>query len=71
MTYTRVSSSNIAAVAYDATTSTLAVRFHSGDEYHYFNVPETEYQGLLRASSVGGYMDRNIKKRGYNYAQVR
>jgi hypothetical protein len=47
----RVSSSNVRAVGYDAEEQILEVEFHSGSIYHYFNVPEYKYEGLMRASS--------------------
>lgn len=34
-----VVSSNIAAIGYDQSTSTLEVRFKNGGIYHYHNVP--------------------------------
>lgn len=71
MTYTRVSSSNIAAVGYESSTSTLGVQFLNGSEYHYNNVPSHHHSGLLNASSVGSYFDEHIKKGGYSYRKVR
>ena len=71
MKYVRVSSSNIEAVGYEEATQTLGVRFMGGGEYHYFRVPETVYNGLLSASSVGRYFDGYVKKAGYRCQQVR
>jgi hypothetical protein len=65
-----VSSSNVAAVGYDDLSTTLYVRFLSGQTYAYLNVPKQHYIGLLNASSVGTYLDRNIKKGGYQYKKV-
>lgn len=66
----RVSSSNVRAVGYDPEEQILEVEFHSGSIYHYFNVPEHKYVGLMRASSKGGYLNDHIKNI-YRYRQVR
>jgi KTSC domain len=70
MNYVSVSSSNIAAVAYEPETSTLGIRFHHGGEYHYLGVPEEIFVGLQSASSVGSYFDQYVKKAGYSYSKV-
>ena len=62
-----VSSSNVHSVGYDKNTSTLYVKFHSGQTYAYYFVPEFHYTRLLNASSVGSYLDTYIKKGGYTY----
>ena len=66
----RVSSSNVRAVGYDAEEQILEVEFHSGSIYHYFNVPEHKYEGLMRAASKGGYLNDHIKN-VYRYRQIR
>jgi hypothetical protein len=66
----RVSSSNVRAVGYDAEEQILEVEFHSGSIYHYFNVPEYKYGGLMRASSKGGYLNDHIKST-YRYRQIK
>ncbi|MDN4600028.1 KTSC domain-containing protein [Paenibacillus sp. F6_3S_P_1C] len=70
MNWTSVSSSNLDAVAYDDSTSTLFVRFNNGGEYSYANVPQSKYAGLLSASSHGSYFDAHIKKGGYSYRKL-
>ena len=70
MEYVAVSSSTIAGVGYDPDSATLGVRFHSGMEYHYFQVPKEVLDGFLSASSCGGYLDQYVKKAGYAYARV-
>ena len=70
MDYQPVSSSTVAAVGYDDATSTLGVTFIKGGVYHYHGVPRTIFEGLLNASSVGGYLDANVKKAGYPYSKV-
>lgn len=64
-----VSSSNVATVGYDQNTMTLEVEFTSGSVYQYFDVPETEHINLVNASSVGKYLNNNIKK-NYRYSQI-
>jgi len=59
----RVSSTNVRSIGYDAGTGTLEVEFHSGGIYQYFDVPETVYAVLMRASSKGRYLNDHIKDR--------
>lgn len=70
MDYVAVSSSNLSAIAYDAETSTLGVRFLNGSEYQYHGVPKDVYDGFFTASSVGRYYDQNVKKAGYPYSKA-
>lgn len=56
-----VSSSNIAAVGYDAENQTVYVQFLNGSTYAYRGVPEHEFENLLTAPSVGSYLNRNFK----------
>ena len=62
-----VSSSNINSIGYEGTT--LYVRFHSGGLYAYFDVPISEYNGLMSASSHGSYLAAHIKGR-YRYQRI-
>ena len=64
-----VSSSNVASVGYDDATSTLYVKFLSNSTYIYKGVPSLEFEGLLNASSVGSYLNRNIKNL-YPYERI-
>lgn len=64
-----VSSSNIAAVGYDAENQTVYVQFLNGSTYAYKGVPEHEYVALQTASSVGSYLNRNFKN-VYPYEKV-
>ena len=59
---TAVQSSNLAAIDYDWS-GTLTIAFHSGGVYAYYNVPYSEYDGLINASSHGGYFHAHIKNR--------
>lgn len=71
MDYIPVKSSLIVALAYDATSRALGVRFTSGKEYRYFNVPAALYRALLDASSVGGLFERMVKQAGYDFERIR
>jgi hypothetical protein len=64
-----VSSSNVAAVGYDPNTQTLQVEFNSGSIYQYFDVPQTIYEALISAESVGKFLNAQIKGY-YRYAKV-
>jgi hypothetical protein len=66
---TPVSSSNLASVGYDSETQMLRIEFRSGSVYEYSGVPETEYQGLMDASSKGHYFHQYIKDR-YGYSKI-
>ena len=66
----RVVSANVHSVGYDAGAGTLEVEFTSGSVYQYFDVPESEYEGLMSAGSKGRYFNRNIKD-CYAYGQVK
>ncbi len=54
-----VSSSNIRSVGFD--NGTLEIEFNRGGIYQYYNVPETIYQSLIAAQSVGKYFQAHIK----------
>ncbi|MET8542630.1 KTSC domain-containing protein [Kitasatospora sp. NPDC004799] len=65
-----VQSSNLAAVGYESNEGVLEVHFKNGAVYQYLNVPVLVHQGLMVASSKGGYLDRFVKKAGYRYVRV-
>ncbi len=69
MQMTNVESSNIQAVGYDESSSTLQIEFKNGAMYQYFDVPENVFTALRDADSVGGYLARNIKGT-YRYSKV-
>lgn len=69
MNRTPVSSSNVVSVGYDPNTLTLEVEFKGNSVYQYFDVPEAVYQELMQASSIGQYLNANIKQ-SYRYAKV-
>lgn len=69
MNRTPVNSSDAASVGYESSTMTLEIEFNSGSIYQYFDVPETIYQDLMRASSVGRFIHTNIKNK-YRYIKL-
>jgi len=52
----------IAHMDYEPTTQTLTIRFVSGVEYEYLNVPEEVYQALKTSREKGVYLNQHIKK---------
>lgn len=64
-----VVSSNVAEIGYDAATMTLEVAFKNGTVYQYFDVPESLYQELMRAESVGKVLNAQIKN-SYRYMKI-
>jgi len=70
MNRTPVTSSNIRSIGYDPQSSILEIEFTSGDIYQYFDVPESIYQGLLRAVSPGRFLNINVVRYGYRYKKV-
>lgn len=69
MNWIPVNSSNLSAVAYDAATSTLYIRFNSSGAYAYYNVPQNVYNGLMSAGSHGEYHAAFIKN-NYRYKRL-
>lgn len=70
MDYVPVSSTNIAAIAYDGEGRILGVRFAQGGEYWYHGVPGSVYQGFVGAESKGRYFGEVVRNR-YACAKVR
>lgn len=64
-----VSSSNVAAVGYDAENHAVHVRFLDGSLYAYKGVTEQEFENLRTAASVGSYLNRNYKN-VYPYERI-
>ena len=69
MDRTPVSSSNLASVGYEAKSLTLEIEFGSGAVYQYFDVSESEWQGLMQASSHGTYFNAHVRN-NYRYAKL-
>lgn len=56
-----VNSSAIRAVGYDG--YTLTVEFHNGRVYEHPGVPDSVFEGLVRAASKGAFYSRYIRGR--------
>jgi hypothetical protein len=55
-------STAISAASHNPTTGRLTIWFTSGGQgYDYFGVPDSVFQGLLQASSPGGYFNDYIR----------
>lgn len=65
-----VESSNLKTVGYDKVAKTLAVEFHHGGVYEYYDVPAPVYERLLAAESKGKYFYAYIKG-VYAYEKIR
>jgi hypothetical protein len=65
---TAVQSSDLAAVDYDWS-GTLTIEFHSGGVYEFYQVPPSEYEGLMNAHSHGKYFHACIKNQ-YDYQRI-
>lgn len=65
-----VVSSNLRSVGFEDASQTLEVEFNSGWLYHYFGVPRSVADGLMRASSKGTYLHLFVKSR-FPYHRVR
>ena len=64
--YVMVSSTAIAAVAYDEATWALNVRLHSGAEYQYLSVPPMFTKGFFRQVRSVHTTTRRLRKRVIN-----
>ena len=69
MDRTKVTSSNIASIGYDAESEVLEIEFRSGAVYRYDGVPTEEYDGLKDAGSHGTYFHQHINGR-YTYQKL-
>lgn len=66
-----VDSTALSRVKYDKTDNTLTVEFKdSGSVYVYYDVPESVYNSLLAADSIGSYFYYNVRDT-YTYKRLR
>lgn len=56
-----VKSGNVASVGYDPDTNTLEVEFLNGGVYTYHGVDADKHAALMKADSVGGFLNANVK----------
>lgn len=54
-------SSTIHAAEYDGARKTLDIIFADGSCFTYFEVPNREYEGLVKAASVADYFKKRIR----------
>jgi hypothetical protein len=71
MKRSKVESSALRSVGYDADLAVLEVEFNDGRVYRYFGIGRSLHQGLLSAKSVGSYYLSHIKDGGFGYERVR
>ena len=67
--YTEFSSSNVARISYDNTSSTLEVEFLNGSIYQYYVVPQNVWEDFKSAGSKGQFIHQHLKGL-YRYARV-
>ena len=58
-----VDSSSVTSVGYNRATFELEVEFRNGRTYRYQQVPIAAYRLLLRAPSIGEFVNKQIKPR--------
>jgi hypothetical protein len=56
-----VKSTSISHVGHDPATSTLSVRFQSGDTYQYKGVSSEQHAKLLAAPSIGAHFQTHVR----------
>jgi KTSC domain-containing protein len=69
MRRSRIESTTLRSVGYDAKAGILELEFCSGAVYQYLGVPTTVHQGLLSAASKGKYFHLHIRER-YQFRQM-
>lgn len=57
----QITSSNLAACAYDVESKILRIVFKNGSIYDYAGVPRATYDGLKTAESAGKYFHANVR----------
>jgi hypothetical protein len=63
MERTPVESTSVVSVGYDAQAFELEIEFRNGRVYRYMQVPAAAHRLLLRAPSIGEYVNTVIKPR--------
>jgi hypothetical protein len=66
----KVDSSELRAVGYKMDAAVLEAEFHSGEVYHYFDVPAQLVVELLEAESIGRYFNAHIRAK-FKFRKVR
>lgn len=63
MTRLPVLSSSVRSVGYDPEEASLEIEFQNGHVYRYLNVPAAAHRLLMKASSIGEFVNAIIKPR--------
>jgi hypothetical protein len=56
-----VESSNVKCVGYDEENKNIHIQLKSGEHYLYQDVPKKVFEDLLKATSIGSYINRYLK----------
>ena len=65
-----VNSSALEAIGHDPATNQLRVRFKSGHEYVYDDVPASVHEELLAAKSIGRVFQQRVVAGGFKHTKV-
>lgn len=71
MDRTKVSSSTIRSVGYDAKTRTLEIEFTSGSIMQYARVPPDLHRSMMSSPSIASFFRDRIEEEGYTARRVR
>jgi hypothetical protein len=63
MRRSRVQSSSVRSIGYDPRQHALEIEFHGGSIYRYGLVPESVFERLRTAPSVGSFVNTVVKPR--------
>ena len=58
---TPVNSSNVAKVGYSPDQQIIAVEFNNGGLYYYYNCDQGLYDSMLKSSSIGSFIAKQLK----------
>ncbi len=56
-----INSTMISHAGFDPSAGVLAIRFHSGTEYHHTGVSAEKYAALLKAESAGKFYNDQVR----------
>jgi hypothetical protein len=65
-----VESEAVRSIGYDPRSRVLQIEFENGAIYHYRDVPESEWQALMQAESIGRFVTYRIKA-SYRYELIK
>ena len=66
----KIFSSNIESVGYDENDMVLEIEFKNGSIYQYYNITATIYDGLMRAESIGKFLNSHIIKMNFKCKRI-